>query len=67
MNRLLIVVVLLVGCAIGAGFYFGILRLGSDSAGGVTHITLTWDRSKMQDDEKKAVEKVRDVGRQGKE
>jgi hypothetical protein len=58
MNRLLIVVGLVVVCVIGAGFYFGYLRLSSDSTDGATHITLTVEQKKLQEDEKKAVEKV---------
>ena len=67
MNRLLVVIVLIVACVIGAGFYFGVLRIGTDSAGGMTHVTLTWDRAKMQEDKKKAAEKLHELTHQGKE
>ena len=67
MYRLLIIVALIGVCVIGAGFYFGILRIGSDSDGSLTHITLTWDRAKMQDDENKAMDKVHDYTHQAKE
>jgi hypothetical protein len=67
MNRLLVVVGLIVLCVVGAGFYFGYFRIGSDSADGTTHITLTVEQKKIQEDEKKAVEKVQDFTRQGKE
>ena len=58
MNRLLIVVGLIVVCVAGLGFYFGYFRIGSDSTDGKTHITLTVDQKKIQEDEKKVVEKV---------
>jgi len=58
MNRLLVFVGLIVVCVIGLGFYFGYFRIGSDSTDGATHITLTVDQKKIQEDEKKAVEKV---------
>ena len=67
MYRLIVIVGLIGICVAIAGFYFGVLRIGSDSAGGLTHVTLTWDRAKMQEDEKKAMEKVRDFGHQEKE
>ena len=62
MKRLLIVVALIVVCVIGLGFYFGYFRIGWESTDGTTHITLTVDQNKIQEDEKKAVEKVHDVG-----
>jgi hypothetical protein len=67
MYRLFVIVGLIGVCVVGAGFYLGILRIGSDSAGGFTHVTLTWDRTKMQEDEKKALEKVHDFGHQEKD
>ena len=67
MYRLIVIIVLIGVCVVGAGFYLGILRIGSDSAGGMTHVTLTWDRAKMQEDEKKAMEKVHDVGHREKD
>jgi Na+/H+ antiporter NhaB len=59
MNRLLIVVGLIVVGVIGLGFYFGYFRISSDSSDGSSHITLTVDQKKIQEDEKKAMEKVR--------
>jgi preprotein translocase subunit SecF len=67
MYRLFVIIGVIGVCAVGAGFYFGILRIGSDSAGGLTHITLTWDKTKMQEDEKKAMEKLHNLGHQDKE
>ena len=67
MYRFIVIVGAIAVCVIITGFYFGVLRIGSDSAGGLTHITLTWDRTKMQEDEKKAMEKVHEFGHQEKE
>ena len=62
MNRLLVVLGLIVVCVIAAGFYFGYFQVGSDSTDGKTHITLTVDQKKIQEDEKKALEKVHGIG-----
>ena len=58
MNRILIVLVLIVAGAIGLGYYLGWFRFDSEKTDGQTHITLTVDQKKIQEDEKKAVEKV---------
>jgi signal peptidase I len=58
MNRFLIVVALIVVCVIGAGFYFGFLRIDSGSVDGTSHITLTIEHKKLQETEKNAVEKA---------
>jgi hypothetical protein len=55
---LLILVLLVVVCAIGAGFYFGYFKIASDNTDGTSHITLTVEQKKMQEDEQKAVERV---------
>ena len=67
MYRLFVIVGLIGVCVVATGFYLGILRIGSDSGGSLTHITLTWDRTKMQEDEKKATDKVHDLTHQEKE
>jgi hypothetical protein len=58
MNRLLTVLVLLVACVVGLGYYLGWFRFESESSDGTTHITLTVEQKKIQEDEKKAVERV---------
>jgi hypothetical protein len=58
MKGLLIIVGLIVVCVVGAGFYFGYLALTSDNTDGTSHITLTVEQKKMQEDEHKAVERV---------
>jgi hypothetical protein len=59
MYRLLVVVLLIVGCAVGAGFYLGYFRIGSDNTDGTTHITLTVEQRKLQGDEQRALERVK--------
>jgi hypothetical protein len=58
MKILLIVVGLVVVCVVGAGFYFGYFRIGSDNADGTSHITLTVEQKKIQEDEQKALERI---------
>ncbi len=58
MNRLLIVLVLIVAGVGGLGYYLGWFRIGSDSADGTTHVTLTVDEKKIEEDKKKAVKDV---------
>ena len=58
MNRLLIVVGLIVVVVIGLGFYYGYFRVGVDNSDGASHITFTVDQKRIQEDEKKALEKV---------
>jgi len=66
MNRLLIVLVLVVIGVAGLGYYLGWFRVDKTNADGQTHITLTVDQKKIQADEKRALEKVRDVGQSAK-
>ena len=58
MNRLMIVVGLIVVGVTVLGFYFGYFRIGTDSADGAAHITLTVDQKRIHEDEQKAAEKV---------
>jgi hypothetical protein len=67
MQRLLIVLVLVVAVAVGVGFYMGWFRFASDSANGESNITFTVDVDKIKEDKGKAVEKVQDLGSQGKD
>ena len=61
MNRLIIVLVLIVAGVGGLGYYLGWFRIGSDSADGTTHVTLTVDEKKIEEDKKKAEKEVRDL------
>jgi Na+/H+ antiporter NhaB len=67
MSRLLIVVGLVIVVVVGLGFYFQYFQIGSDNTDGVRHITLTVDEKKIQEGEKKALEKVHDVGHPSKD
>ena len=67
MNRFLVVLVLLVACVAGLGFYLGWFRLSADSEGQKTNITITVDQEKIREDEEKAKEKVQEVGQKVKE
>lgn len=58
MSRLFVAVGLIVVCLVCAGFYFGYLRVATDTTDGATHITLTVEQQKLQGDERKAVERV---------
>ena len=51
MNRLLIVLVLIVAGVGGLGYYLGWFRIGSDSADGTTHVTLTVDEKNRRGQE----------------
>jgi hypothetical protein len=65
MNRFLFIVVLIVACVAGLGFYQGWFHIGSDSSDGKTHVTFTLDQNKIKADENKALEKVHGTGHQG--
>ena len=67
MNRLLIVLVLVVIGVAGLGYYLGWFRVDKTNADGQTHITLTVDQKQLQADEKRALEKVREVGHLSKD
>jgi hypothetical protein len=67
MNRLLIVVVLLVIGIVGLGIYQGWFNFTSDNSDDKANINLKVDKDKIQEDEKKAVKKVQDLGHQVKD
>jgi hypothetical protein len=67
MKALLILFVALVAGIAGLGFYRGWFSFASDSADAKSHITLSMDKGKMQADEKTAIAKVEDFGRQVKD
>lgn len=58
MKGLLIVVVLIVAGVVGMGYYLGWFHFDVERTNGASHITLTVEQKKIQDDEKKAAEKV---------
>jgi hypothetical protein len=63
MKRLLLVLALVGVVAVGLSFYMGWLHLGSDKVDGKSNVTLSVDVDKFQEDRKKAVANVQDVGR----
>lgn len=65
MNRVLALVVLLVVGVACLGIYLGWFRIGSDSADGKTHVTITVDKNKIKADENAALEKVQAIGHKG--
>jgi hypothetical protein len=70
MNRFLIVIVLLAVCVaglVGLGLYEKWISFSSDSLNGKGNITLTVDKDKMQEDEKKALDEIKGVGQQVKD
>ena len=67
MNRILIVLVVLGICVAGLGYYMGWFHVETTKSDGQTHITLTVDQKKIQADEKRALEKVREVGHLSKD
>ena len=67
MNRFLFAIAMIAIAIAGLGFYLGWFNIGLDRDNGKDHITLTVDGDKFKEDEKKAKEKVRDLGHQAKD
>lgn len=65
MNRLLVVVVLVVVGIAGLGFYLKWWSVGSGNTENKPNITFTLDKDKIGQDEKKTMEKVKDLGHSG--
>jgi hypothetical protein len=59
MARIIIVMVLVLAAL---GFYLGWFHIGSDRTDAKSSITVTVDKDKMKEDERKAKEKAQDVG-----
>jgi hypothetical protein len=62
MARVFLVLILIVACVAGLGFYRGWFSLGSDDGDGKTHIKLTVDKDKIQSDKEKVLDKVHNIG-----
>ena len=58
----LVIILVILACLAGLGFYQGWFHLGSQSSSGKSDITLTVDKDKMTADEQKAKEKVQSLG-----
>lgn len=67
MKRIFVFLVLIVIGLVGFGFYHGWFQVSSNSSGGKTHIGITVDKNKIEEDEKKALEKVKEVGSEVKD
>jgi hypothetical protein len=59
--RFWIVLVLIVACLVGVGFYRGWFHLTSDRSGDKSSITVTVDKDKMQQDKADGQKKVQDM------
>jgi hypothetical protein len=66
MKRLVIVVVLIAAGVAAFGLYRGWFQVGSDSASDKANVTLSVDKSKIEADKDKAVDKVQDLGNKAK-
>jgi hypothetical protein len=62
MKRLFFVLALVGVAAVGLGFYRGWFQVGSDNADGKSHVTLSVDTAKFQEDRKSAVAGVKNLG-----
>ncbi len=67
MKRFLVVLALIVVIVVGLSFYLGWWSFTSDSTDHKGHLTVTVDKDKIQEDKKKALEKVQDLEHQVKE
>jgi hypothetical protein len=67
MKGFLVVLVLLVACVVGLGFYLGWFRLSGDREGQKTNVTITVDQEKIREAEEKAKGKAQEVGQKVKE
>lgn len=63
---LALVVVLLIAVA-GFGLYRGWFRVGSDTVGDETNVSITIDKNKIKADEDKALDKLRSITNSGNE
>ena len=67
MRNLLIVVILVLACIAGVGFYRGWFNLSTNSADQTPSATLTMDKDKIHADEHTAKDKVQGLGQVAKE
>ena len=67
MKALVFVLVLLLACIVGLGFYRGWFRLSMQSMDNQPSATITVDKDKIHEDEQKAKDKVQGFGQEAKE
>jgi len=63
--RKLMTLVFVLAIAAGIALYMGWLRLGSDKSSDKPNVTITVDRDKLNADKEKAVDNVKQLGRDG--
>jgi hypothetical protein len=61
------VLALIVAVVAGLGFYMGWFHFSSGSDGKNTHVTVSMDKGRIQEDKDKAVDKVKDLGERAKD
>lgn len=62
MRRLLFVLIVLMACVVGAGFYQGWFGITTDGTGSLHRITLTVDEDKIKADEKRIKDQLPAMG-----
>ena len=67
MTRMLGVFVLIVTVVVGLGFYMGWFHFSSGSDGKNTHVTMSVDKGRIQEDKDKAVDKVKGLEQRAKD
>jgi hypothetical protein len=67
MNRFLVVLLLLVICVVGLGFYLGWFGFSTDRTGEKSNITITIDEDKIRKDKDTVIEKAQEAGQSIKE
>jgi hypothetical protein len=66
MRNLMAVVVLLLACIVGLGFYQGWFHFSTSSTEHTSNATISVDQDKIRADEARAKEKVQDIERAAK-
>ena len=67
MIRMLGVLALIVAVVVGLGFYMGWFHFSSGSDGNSTHVTMSMDKGRIQEDKDKAVDKVKSLEQRAKD
>jgi predicted negative regulator of RcsB-dependent stress response len=67
MIRVLLVLALIVAVVAGLGFYMGWFHFSSGRDDKNAHVAVSVDKTQIQKDKDKAVDKVQDLGKQAKD
>lgn len=62
MKRLLVLVVIILACGVGLGFYRGWFNLSTDGSDHTADVTISVDRDKIRGDEERAKKSVHELG-----